>query len=112
MRDMLARLAFFLLLIAPPIALAADAAPGGGKIAVVPQPPKAAAAPARTPVSLPPAAMASAAPADGSACRMDCAQSYYFCRAGENPDDCSPGWTQCVAGCTSPNLVPPALTAP
>jgi hypothetical protein len=110
---MLARLAFFLLLITPPIALAADAPPGGGKITVAPQPPKAAAAaPARTPVALPPAALASAAPADGSSCRMDCAQSYYFCRAGENPDDCSPGWTQCVTGCTSPNLAPPTPTAP
>ena len=105
---MLARLAFFLLLITPPIALAADAPPGGGRLTVPPQPPRAAVvARAAAPAPPPLTAAASPAPVDGSSCRMDCAQSYYFCRAGENPDDCSPGWTQCVAGCTSPNLAPP-----
>jgi hypothetical protein len=111
---MLARLAFLLLLIAPPIALAADAPPGG-KITVVPQPPKAAAAPARASAAASsplPAAAASLASADPSSCRMDCAQTYYFCRAGEDTEACSPSWSQCVAGCTSPALASPLPAAP
>ena len=109
---MLARFAFFVLLITPPIALAADA-PHGGKFRLVAPPPKAAAAPApATPASPPLAAAASPAAPDGGACRMDCAQTYYFCRAGENPDGCSPNWSQCVAGCNSPNLTPPIPAAP
>ena len=102
---MLARLAFFVLLITPPIALAADAPPSAGKITVVQPPPKAAAAPASKSTPPPPVAAASI-PLDASACRMDCAKSYYFCRAGENPDGCSPNWSQCVAACSSPDLAP------
>ena len=110
---MLARFAFFVLLITPPIALAADAPPGGGKYRIVTPPPKAAAAPApEAPTPPPLAATASPAAPDGGACRMDCAQTYYFCRAGENPDGCSPNWSQCVAGCNSPNLAPPIPAAP
>jgi hypothetical protein len=102
---MLARLAFFLLLIAPPIALAADTPPGGGKITVVAPPPKAAAAPTRTAIStIPPPPAAPRASADASSCRMDCAQSYYVCRAGEDSEACAPTWSQCAAACTSPNL--------
>lgn len=111
---MLARLAFFLLLIAPPIALAADAPSAGGKIAVVSQPaPKAAAAPAAAPAPMSPLpAAAQHAPQDASSCRMDCAQSYYLCRAGEQPDECGGGWSQCVAACNNPNLAPPVAAAP
>lgn len=112
---MFARLAFFLLLIAPPIALAADApSPAGSKITVVAQPaPKAAEAPAPAPapVSPLPAAAAPAQP-DASSCRMDCAKSYYVCRASDQPDGCDGGWGQCVAACNSPNLAQPFSTAP
>ena len=107
---MLARLAFFLLLIAPPIALAADA-PAGGKLTVVTPPKAAATAPAPAPMSPLPAA-ASPAPPDASSCRMDCAQSYNSCRAGEDPDACGGGWSQCVATCNAPNLAPSTATAP
>jgi hypothetical protein len=107
----LARLAFFLLLIAPPIALAADA-PSGGKITVVTSPPKAAAAPAPAPAPMSPLPTASASAPDASSCRMDCAQSYYSCRAGEEPDACGGGWSQCVATCNTPSLAPPTAPAP
>jgi hypothetical protein len=106
---MLARLAFFLLLIAPPIALAADAPPGGGKITVPPAP-RVAAAPAPAPPAMSP--LPAAAAEDPSDCRMDCAQRYYVCRGGEQPDDCGGGWGQCVAACNSPNLAPPTAPAP
>ena len=124
---MLARLAFFLLLIAPPIALAADApSAAGSKITVVAQPaPKAdAEAPAPAPAPLSPlpagaspaqaglAAVAPPTPPDASSCRMDCAQSYYVCRTGDQPDECGGGWSQCVAACNSPNLAQPFSTAP
>ena len=108
---MLARLAFFLLLIVPPMALAADA-PSGGKISVVASPPKAAAAPAPAPAPMSPLP-ASAQPAqDASSCRMDCAQNYYTCRASDQADECGGGWSQCVAACNTPNLAPPAASAP
>src|SRR5215469_14079155 len=99
---MLARLAFLVLLIAPAIALAADAPPGGGKLTVVAQPPPKAAAPASAPMSPPP---------DAASCRMDCAQSLYICRAGEDPDGCGGGWSQCVAACNAPALAPPTSPA-
>jgi len=106
---MLARLAFLMLLIAPPIALAADAPPGGGKITVVAQPPPKAAAAALAPAPMsPPPATAAPAPQDASACRMDCAQSLYICRTGDEPDACGGGWSRCVAACNSPNLAPAA----
>jgi hypothetical protein len=105
---MLARLAFFVLLIAPPIALAADAPPGGDRIAVTAPAPKPAAATAPAPAATSPPA----APQDASACRMDCAQSYYACHAGDEPDACGGGWSQCVATCNTPNLAPPATPAP
>lgn len=107
---MFARLAFFLLLIAPPIALAADApSAAGGKITVVAQPaPKASDAPSASPAPMSPLpAAAQPAPTDASSCRMDCAQTYYLCRAGEQPDECGGGWSQCVATCDNPNLAPP-----
>jgi hypothetical protein len=108
----LVRLASFLLLIAPPIALAADA-PSGGRITVVAPPAKAAAAvtPAPAPRSPLPAATAPA-PQDAASCRMDCAQSYYLCHAGDQADQCGGPWSQCVATCNSPNLAPPAAASP
>ena len=113
---MLARLAFFLLLIAPPIALAADAPAGaGGKIAVVSQPaPKPTEAPAAAPAPMSPLPVSTrAAPIDASSCRMDCAQSYYLCRSDDQTGaDCGGPWTRCVAACNNPNLAPPAVAAP
>jgi hypothetical protein len=111
----LARLAFFLLLIAPPIALAADAPSGGGRIAVVSQPPaKAAEAPAASPAPMSPLpASTQSAPADASSCRMDCAQSYYLCRSDDQTGaDCGGPWSRCVATCNNPNLAPPTTAAP
>ena len=90
----------------------AECAPGGGKITVPPSPPKAAAAPrAPAPASMLSSASASAPP-DASACRMDCAQSYYLCRAGDQADECGGGWSQCVAACNTPNLAPAFSAAP
>jgi hypothetical protein len=106
----IARLAFFLLLIAPPIALAADAPSAGGKIAVVSQPPpKAAEAPPAAPVPMSPLpASTQAAPQDASSCRMGCAQSYYICRSDDRTGgDCGGPWSQCVATCNNPNLASP-----
>ena len=108
---MLARLAFFVLLIAPPIALAADAPPGGKISVVAAAPARAAAAPAPALMSPLPAA-ATSVPQDASACRMDCSASYYTCRAGDDPDACGGGWSQCLAACNNPNLAPPTTSAP
>ena len=114
---MLARLAFFLLLIVPPMALAADAPPDGGKFTIVKPPAKAEAAPpAPAPATpmLPQPAVVSPAQPGASDCRMDCAQTYYLCRAGDQPEECGGPWSQCTAACNSPNLaMPPAFsTAP
>ena len=37
-------------------------------------------------------------------CRMSCAQTYYFCLAGNQIDDCPASWSQCRAGCSSAPL--------
>jgi hypothetical protein len=113
--SMLARLTLLLVAI-PALALAAasDGAPGGGRLKV------AAPAPAARPEQAQPAANALprlAAPppatqAEPSECRMGCAQTYYFCRAGDHADDCAPTWGQCVASCNSPALSPGVSTAP
>jgi hypothetical protein len=111
----LARLAFFLLLIAPPIALAADAPSTGGKITVIGQPaPKAVAPPAASHAPMSPLrTAASSAPQDASSCRMDCAQRYYLCHSDDQTGgDCGGGWSQCVATCNNPNLAPPTTPAP
>ena|SRR5471030_1774686 len=100
---MLARLVLLIIAL-PALALAADA--GGGKIRPArPQAQqatvqRAATSPTRLSLTTP------SLPADPSECRMSCAQTYYFCRAGDHPEDCSGGWGQCVAGCNSPNLAP------
>ena len=41
---------------------------------------------------------------DSAACQQTCAQSRYFCEAGQSPEDCPPAWGQCVAACASPAL--------
>jgi hypothetical protein len=105
---MLARLASIAAVLLPALALAApqaqDPSTTGGPIRVVAQPARPELdRPARR-VSLPAAAPTPAG--DPSDCRMSCAQTYYFCRAGEDPDACAPTWGQCVAGCNSPALAP------
>jgi hypothetical protein len=110
---MLARLTLLLIAI-PALALAADdAAPPSGRLRL-PQKPAARAPsvqPAATlPVIRPPAPAKRAA--DGGECRMGCAQTYYFCRAGDHVDDCAGAWGQCVVTCDSPSLTPGYSTAP
>jgi hypothetical protein len=48
-----------------------------------------------------------AAPAvDPSACRLACAQTYYFCLAGSAADACPSDWTRCLAGCGESRISP------
>ena len=101
---MLARLTLLLIAL-PALALAADAGGGRGSPAQ-PTVQRAATAPTISPTAPPSVAN------DPSQCRMGCAQTYYFCRAGDHPDDCAGTWGQCVATCTSPNLAPGYSTAP
>lgn len=51
-----------------------------------------------------PIAPLSSSPQAGQ-CRLACAQTYYFCLAGDAPDECPAAWTQCRVGC---NLGSPA----
>jgi hypothetical protein len=103
---MLARLTLLLIAL-PALALAADA--GGGRAKPSAPPPtmqRAATPPVSSPLAPP------AVATDPAQCRMGCAQTYYFCRAGDHPDDCAGSWGQCVATCNSPNLAPAYSTAP
>jgi len=102
---MLARLTLLLITLTA-LALAADA--GGDRSAATPQP---AVQHAATLPSISPPAPSNGSN-DPSQCRMGCAQTYYFCRASDHPDDCSRTWGECVATCTSPNLSPGYSTAP
>jgi hypothetical protein len=104
---MLARLAFLLIAL-PALALAADVDAGRTKAASSAQATVQRAA--TSPVVTPPAPVG--APDDPAQCRMSCAQTYYFCRAGDHPDDCAGTWGQCVATCNSPNLSPGYATTP
>ena len=106
---MLARL-IFLFVALPALALAADAGGGRLKYAAPAAPPPTVQRAATIPVINPPSPQS--APADPAQCRMDCAQTFYFCRAGDHPEDCAGGWGQCVASCNSPNLTPGYATAP
>ena len=72
----------------------------------------------RSPVAPPPAldalgarslflpAPIASAPVGGAPqqCRLSCAQTYYFCLAGDYPDQCSASWGQCRSGCDAPTL--------
>ena len=108
---MLARLVLLLVAL-PALALAADAGGGGRLKYAAPQPPQATVQAAATiPVIIPPPP-AAAPPMEPSECRMSCAQTFYFCRAGDHPEDCAGTWGQCVASCNSPNLAPGYSTAP
>jgi hypothetical protein len=104
---MLARLALMLIAL-PALALAADVNADRTKPASSAQATVQRAA--TPPVTTPPAPVS--VPADPAQCRMDCAQTYYFCRAGDHPDDCAGTWGQCVSTCNSPNLAPGYSTAP
>ena len=106
---MLARLTLLLIAL-PALALAADANADRTKSASPPSAQATVQSAATPPVIKPPAP--SSAPADPAQCRMDCAHTYYFCRAGEHPDDCAGTWGQCVATCNSPNLAPGYSTTP
>jgi hypothetical protein len=116
-RVMLARL-ILLLVALPTMALAAgaplgDALPADGPV-FVPKP-KPAASSAMTPApAAQPAALQSRAPpvVDPSACRMACAQTYYFCSADDEGQGCGQSWSQCVSTCNSPSLDPNAAPAP
>jgi hypothetical protein len=107
---MLARLSLLLVAV-PALALAADG--GAAKTGRAAQPPvqQTATTPTISPpkITLP---APTAIPADPSECRMTCAQTYYYCRAGDRPDDCAGTWGQCVATCNSPDLAPGFSTAP
>ena len=101
---MIARLAVLLACL-PALALAADM--GASRTRPAPASVQHA---ATSPVSRTPAP--DSVPTDPAQCRMGCAQSYYFCRAGDHPDDCARTWGECVATCNSPNLAPAFSTAP
>ncbi|HLY78095.1 MAG TPA: hypothetical protein VKQ70_01890 [Caulobacteraceae bacterium] len=105
---MLARLAVLLVAL-PALALAADV--GAQRTgATAPASTQAVQRVATAPVMRPPPPIS--LPADPAQCRMDCAQTYYVCRAGERPEECAGPWGQCVATCNSPNLAPGYSTAP
>ena len=42
--------------------------------------------------------------ADAQACRQGCAQTYYFCMAGETPEECPEAWSRCAVGCAVPDF--------
>ena len=112
---MLVRLTLLLIAL-PALALAADdGAPPSGRIRMPPPKPAARApvvqAAATIPVIRPVSPVRAGSP-DGMECRMGCAQTYYFCRAGDHVDDCAGAWGQCVVTCNSPNLAPGFSTAP
>ena len=54
-----------------------------------------------------PVLMSTPRPADALACRTTCAQSYYFCLAGDGSDECAQVWGQCRLGC-GPGAAGPA----
>jgi hypothetical protein len=101
------RLLVLLLFALPAVALAADAKDGASASTPPTASPAKAPPPAPGPPPTPPISRAD--PAD---CRMDCAQTYYFCRAGSDEPDCSPAWSRCVATCASPDLTPSFSTTP
>lgn len=39
------------------------------------------------------------APPNPEQCRLQCAQTYYFCLAGDGSDECPQAWSQCRLGC-------------
>lgn len=90
--------------VAPDVQLRQSVGGDGGRAA-------AATAAAREPIlygaqrAIPPLPPAST-PIGGMAqqCRMACAQTYYFCLAGMDADECASSWSQCRAGCSAQTL--------
>jgi hypothetical protein len=80
------------------IALRGPAAPDDTPDAAPPPPPLTALQPLLQP-------LASPVQGDPGRCRLTCASSYYFCLASDAPEDCSPAWSQCRAGCDAPSPV-------
>jgi hypothetical protein len=110
---MLARLMLLLLVAAPALALAAEDPMPEAPIAVVAQPKPAPVADAATAPAPQPAIQSHAPPTvDPSACRMTCAQTYYFCQADAQAVGCGGSWSQCVNTCNTPSLDPDAAPAP
>jgi len=107
---MLARLTLILLAI-PALALAADGDAVKSSAMRLPVVQKASTAPTVTPSKMTPLAPI-VTPTDPGECRTSCAQTYYFCRAGDQTDECAGNWGQCVATCDSPNLARNFSTAP
>jgi hypothetical protein len=97
------RLLLALLIALPTVVLAADAKDGQSSTSAVAS---------QTTGAQSTQAAAQPTPANPADCRMTCAQTRYFCQAGDNTDGCSNAWTQCVATCNSPNLDPGVSTAP
>jgi hypothetical protein len=70
----------------------------------------------QSPARAPAAALSSSAPppswlfpyGDAYSCRQACAETRYFCEAGQSPDECGATWGQCAAACSAPNLAPTA----
>ncbi len=54
-----------------------------------------------------PALMSQPPAPSAQACRLSCAQTYYFCLAEEASDECPQAWGQCRLGC-GPGVGPPA----
>ncbi|MDO8900712.1 MAG: hypothetical protein Q7V15_05085 [Phenylobacterium sp.] len=54
-----------------------------------------------------PLLMSTPPPPDAPACRMSCAQTYYFCLAGDASDECAQAWGQCRLGCGPGSGGPP-----
>jgi len=112
---MLGRITLLLALL-PAIALAA-AAPSsmsdGGR-PVIPPPPRAAPPPPAPTATATPVLLSQPAevPPDPAECRTTCAQTYYFCRAGDRPEDCGSPWSQCVVACNTAELDPTLSPAP
>ncbi|MDX5331379.1 MAG: hypothetical protein LPJ86_08050 [Caulobacteraceae bacterium] len=58
-----------------------------------------AAPPILRPMASPPLLASLGAPPSAAQCRLDCAETYYFCLAGEESDECAQSWGQCRLGC-------------
>jgi hypothetical protein len=54
-----------------------------------------------------PALMSQPPAPNAQACRLSCAQTYYFCLAEGASDECPQAWGQCRLGC-GPGVAPPA----
>jgi hypothetical protein len=70
-----------------------------------PTPARSAAATAKPPIAPIAAAaspIASPIPPDDGACRLACAQAYYFCLASDATGSCGSTWVRCQSDCAAP----------